>query len=37
MTALGIEHVYQEFDDDHSSVDYRLDVSLPLLAEALSP
>lgn len=31
-----IAHVYEEFKDDHSSIDYRLDRSLPLLANALS-
>ncbi len=35
LSALGIPHVYEEFDDDHSSVDYRLDRSLPLLYEAV--
>ena len=29
-------HVYEEFADDHTAVDYRMDVSLPLLAKALS-
>jgi len=28
--------VYEEFPDDHSSVDYRMDVSLPFLAKALA-
>ena len=32
----GIAHIYEEFDDDHSDVDYRMDVFLPLLAAALS-
>lgn len=32
----GIEHDYEEFPDDHSSVDYRLDVSLPFLYRALT-
>jgi hypothetical protein len=27
--------VYEEFKDDHSSIDYRLDRSLPFLANAL--
>jgi enterochelin esterase-like enzyme len=31
-----VPHVYEEFPDDHSSIDYRMDVSLPLLAGALS-
>jgi enterochelin esterase-like enzyme len=30
-----IAHVYEEFKDDHSSIDYRLDRSLPLLVKAL--
>lgn len=30
-----IAHVYEEFKDDHSSIDYRLDRSLPLLVNAL--
>jgi enterochelin esterase-like enzyme len=30
-----IDHVYQEFDDNHSDVDYRMDVSLPYLSNAL--
>jgi S-formylglutathione hydrolase FrmB len=36
LEALGIEHVYQEFDDNHSDIDYRMDVSLPWLYDALS-
>ncbi|MBO1907311.1 enterochelin esterase [Microvirga sp. 3-52] len=36
LEAAGIPHTYQEFHDDHSSVDYRMDISLPLLAKALS-
>jgi hypothetical protein len=35
LDALGINHVYEEFPDTHSSVDYRMDRSLPLLARAL--
>jgi enterochelin esterase-like enzyme len=27
----GVDHSYDEFDDDHSSIDYRMDVSLPWL------
>jgi len=30
-----IPHVYKEFDDTHSDIDYRYDVSLPLLSKAL--
>jgi hypothetical protein len=36
LAQLGISHVYEEFPDNHSSVDYRMDVSLPCLAKALS-
>ncbi len=36
LKGLKIPHVYEEFDDDHTAVDYRLDISLPLLAKALS-
>jgi len=32
----GIKHVYEEFDDTHSNISYRYDVSLPLLCKALS-
>jgi len=30
----GIE---EEFDDNHSDIDYRMDVSLPFLYETLKP
>jgi S-formylglutathione hydrolase FrmB len=36
LTAYGLLHVYDEFDDDHSSIDYRLDVSLPWLYSTLA-
>jgi S-formylglutathione hydrolase FrmB len=36
LEALDIPHRYEEFPDNHSSVDYRLDVSLPFLYEALA-
>ncbi len=32
----AVPHVYEEFDDNHSSISYRLDESLPYLAKALS-
>ena len=32
----GVDHVYEEFPDTHSSIDYRLDRSLPFLAKALA-
>ena len=35
-TALGIAHTYEEFDDNHSGVDYRMDVSLPALYKAVT-
>lgn len=35
LEAAGVEHVYQEFNDNHSSIDYRLDESLPFLANKL--
>jgi hypothetical protein len=37
LAAAGIPHRYEEFDDDHSDVDYRMDVSLPFLYRALRP
>jgi enterochelin esterase-like enzyme len=36
LEKRGVAHVYEEFPDNHSSVDYRMDKSLPLLAKALS-
>jgi enterochelin esterase-like enzyme len=36
LSALGITHTYEEFPDDHSSIDYRMDRSLPLLSAALA-
>jgi len=35
LTAARIKHTYQEFDDNHSDIDYRMDVSLPFLYRAL--
>jgi hypothetical protein len=35
LESLGIEHRYEEFPDDHSSIDYRMDVSLPFLYDRL--
>jgi S-formylglutathione hydrolase FrmB len=37
LAAAGIEHRYEEFDDDHSDVDYRMEASLPFLYRALQP
>ncbi|KQN77167.1 alpha/beta hydrolase-fold protein [Devosia sp. Leaf64] len=36
LAQKGVAHCYEEFPDNHSSVDYRMDISLPYLAEALS-
>ena len=36
LTELGIAHRYEEFDDNHTAVDYRMDESLPYLAAALT-
>src|SRR5713101_504762 len=36
LNELGIAHRYEEFPDNHTSVDYRMDESLPFLAQALS-
>ena len=35
LRQARIDHVYEEFDDDHSDIDYRMDVSLPFLYRAL--
>jgi S-formylglutathione hydrolase FrmB len=35
LSRNGIDHVYEEFDDTHSGIDYRMDVSLPFLYRAL--
>ena len=37
LTAAAVDHVYEEFPDDHTAVDYRMDKSLPFLAKALTP
>ena len=36
LETLGVEHRYEEFDDNHSGIDYRMDVSLPFLYRALA-
>lgn len=36
LEERGVPHVYEEFDDDHTDVDYRMDRFLPFLADALS-
>ena len=35
LAAAGVRHTYEEFDDTHSDIDYRMDVSLPFLYKAL--
>lgn len=35
LDRLKIAHTYEEFPDDHTAVDYRMDRSLPFLEEAL--
>jgi S-formylglutathione hydrolase FrmB len=35
LSEHRVPHVYEEFDDTHSSVDYRMDRSLPFLSRAL--
>lgn len=36
LNDYQVTHIFEEFPDNHSSLDYRLDRSLPLMAEALS-
>jgi len=36
LNELGIAHRYEESPDNHTGVDYRMDESLPFLAQALS-
>lgn len=36
LTEMKVPHVYEEFPDDHTAVDYRMDVSLPILGRALA-
>lgn len=35
LQLLGIDHRYEEFPDNHSTIDYRMDVSLPYLYNAI--
>jgi len=35
LSKAGIAHTYEEFDDTHSDIDYRYDVSLPFLSKAI--
>ena len=36
LNELGIAHRYDEFSDNHTGVDYRMDESLPFLVQALT-
>lgn len=36
LEKLGVRHHFEEFDGTHSHIDWRLDVSLPMLAGALT-
>jgi hypothetical protein len=36
LNEMNVRHVYQEFPDDHTAVDYRMDISLPIVAKALT-
>ncbi|MEN3930077.1 alpha/beta hydrolase-fold protein [Microvirga sp. W0021] len=36
LEEKGVAHIYEEFSDNHSSLDYRYDRSWPLMARALS-
>ena len=36
LKALDIAHTYEEFPDTHSGINYRMDVSLPFLYDALT-
>jgi hypothetical protein len=37
LREARIDHVYEEFDDNHPDIDYRMDTSLPFLYKALAP
>ena len=36
LADVGIKHRYEDFDDDHSDIDFRMDVSFPFLYRALT-
>ena len=36
LEKYAIDHIYEEFPDNHSSVNYRFDRSLPLIIKALT-
>ncbi len=35
LAEAGIKHTYEEFDDNHSDIDYRMNISLPFLYKVL--
>lgn len=37
LEELEVNHIYEEFPDNHSGIDYRLDRSIPLMVNALEP
>lgn len=37
LEEMGVKHIYEEFPDNHSKIDYRFDRSLPLIIDALTP
>jgi enterochelin esterase-like enzyme len=37
LREAGVPVTYEEFPDNHSGISYRMDISLPKLAQALSP
>ena len=37
LAAAKVKHTYEEFDDTHSGIDYRMERSLPFLYRALKP
>jgi len=37
LSALDVPHVVEEFDDDHTDVSYRYEVSLPRIWDAIRP
>ena len=37
LALARVKHTYEEFDDNHSGIDYRMDRSLPFLYKALKP
>jgi enterochelin esterase family protein len=37
LSALGVSHLVEEYDDDHSDTSYRYEVSLPRLWESIRP